>query len=317
MRLSFCTLDVFTAHPFTGNPLAIVWGADGLPDTQLQAIAREFNLSETVFVFPPKDAAHRAQLRIFTPAHELPFAGHPTIGTAVCLAIRDEAEANADMRRGDAEIDRLLVLEEAVGPVRCAVKLPGSTDPAARRMAEARFDLPRLPSTVVEDWRPDPSGIAACLGLAAHDIGFSGHEITRVEAGVPYTLVPVRDLDALSRACVHMAGWREAFGPHSSGDPYLYTAQPGESGTFRSRMFSPDGGIPEDPATGSAAATFAHAIMRFERPADGHHVVTIHQGIEMGRPSQISLELDVEDQALVGARICGEAVMVSEGTLTI
>lgn len=319
MGLTFTTLDVFTDRAFSGNPLAVVDAVNetDLTTERMQAIASEFNLSETVFVMPPHVPSHRARIRIFTPAHELPFAGHPTVGTAVRLALQDAAAGDNPA----GAVDRLLVLEEEVGPVRCAVHLAPTAEGAAnsnvRDTGFARFDLPQLPSAVDDGCALEAAAIAACLNLSPDDIGFDEHVIARFHAGVPYTTIPVRDLDALGRAKVRMDGWREAFGPERAGDPYLYTRSGNGAAEFRARMFSPDGGIPEDPATGSAAATFAGAIMRFEDPADGHHQIEIRQGVEMGRPSRIQLELEVEDGVLHAARIGGHAVVVSTGELLV
>ena len=153
MRSKFFTLDVFTRRRYAGNPLAVVLEPDGLDGTAMQAIAREFNLSETVFVFPPADKAHRAKLRIFTPAAELPFAGHPTVGTAVLLNRLDGGSGKRD-----------IVLEEGIGPVRCSV------EPLDADTGRARFDLARLPAEVGP--AAPPAAVAAALGLDEKDIGF-------------------------------------------------------------------------------------------------------------------------------------------------
>lgn len=295
---SFAVYDVFSSERLAGNPLAVVFDAEGLDDAAMQAIAGEFNLSETVFILPARDSRHRANIRIFTPKHELPFAGHPTVGSAV--AITEAAGA------GEPAI---FVLEEKVGPVRCAV----SKD---EKGMFAEFDLPRLPEPV--PFSVDPAAIAAALGLAPHEIGFENHVVTQYSGGVPYVLVPVKGLAAAGRANLDTRAWMELTGPAEALSPaaFVYCRETVRNGNaFHARMFAGHLGIPEDPATGSAVAAFAGAIMRFDRPADGAWPYPIEQGIEMGRPSLIRLELEVQGGALTGARIGGHAVKVSEGTL--
>ena len=198
MGRRYFILDVFTNQALAGNPLAVVLDGEGLSDARMQAIAREFNLSETVFVLPPETPTHSAKLRIFTPAKELPFAGHPTVGTAILLARERFGEIEEDQ-------NAMVVLEEAVGKVRCGVVLK----PGAAGFAE--FDVPKLA-------RPaDPLGdrdvIAAALGLEPSEIGFENHRPTAYEAGVPFAFVPVADLSTLSRAAPR-AGRQWDEGPH-------------------------------------------------------------------------------------------------------
>jgi trans-2,3-dihydro-3-hydroxyanthranilate isomerase len=186
-QLNFATYDVFTETRFAGNPLAIVFGADALAEAEMQAIAGEFNLSETVFVRAPDYAQHAASVRIFTPTKELPFAGHPTIGCAIALAERE--------RTPDSPADRLLVLEERIGPVRCGVKL--SADGASF----AEFTAPKLSEPVGAG--PSIDAAARALGLAPSDIGFDNHRPSIFSAGVPFAMIPVASIAALGRA--HLA----------------------------------------------------------------------------------------------------------------
>ena len=299
MARRFVTLDVFTDTPHAGNPLAVVLDSDGLDTAAMQAIAREFNLSETVFVQPPAEAGHRAALRIFTPGRELPFAGHPTVGTAVLLALRDGAEGKAS---------DVLVLEEAIGIVPCAVSVKG------QGTGHATFTLPRLP----QETEPASSNaeIAAALGLEASMIGFGRHRPGVFSAGVPFTMVPVADLAAIGAIRLDLARWDAAMKPAAHPNAFVYCRQTAETGHhYHARMFWPGAGIAEDPATGGAVAAFAGAIMAFDKPGDGEHRFVIEQGYEMGRPSQITLELTVAGGALVSARIGGSAVLISEGVL--
>lgn len=305
MPRRFFTLDVFADTPLAGNPLAVVIDAAGLDAGAMQRIAREFNLSETVFVLPPENRRHRARIRIFTPGLEMPFAGHPTVGTAVLLASLDHPDAID----GDEPTDILFGLEETIGIVPCAVTLGGGR-------AFARFELPKLPERDGE--AKDDDRLARALGLEAADIGFDNHRPTVYSAGFPYSLVPVRDLAALGRIRIDTSVWKETFGQEGLGAAYAYTRETALPGSaFRARMFSPGDGIPEDPATGSAVAAFAGAVMAFEAPADGNHRLRIEQGFEMGRPSLIDLSLTVVDGRLIGAAISGAAVIVGEGVLRV
>ena len=299
MPLPFATYDVFTDTPFAGNPLAVVFGADALSDAQMQTIAREFKLSETIFIRAPADARHKASVRIFTPSKELPFAGHPTIGAAIAIA---------EKRHGRGENkDVLLVLEEKIGPVRCGVKV------AREGASFAEFSVPRLS----EPAGPDPSleAAASALGLSAADIGFQAHRPSLFSAGVLFAMVPVASLDALARA--KPASGRTS-ATLSATEVFVYTrAEAAAPHAFRARMFAPEIGIPEDPATGGAAAAFAGVLARFEDLPEGWHTLPILQGVEMGRPSLIGLEVHIANGALAGARIAGKAVKISEGLLQI
>lgn len=297
MRRRFVTLDVFTDRRFAGNPLAVVLEPDGLDTAAMQTIAREFNLSETVFVQPPADKANRAKIRIFTPASELPFAGHPTVGTAVLLGRID----------GGMQ-PRAFVLELGIGPVRCQVTPSGADN------GHALFDLPRLPASVGAP--ADDETIAAALGIDVADIGLDGLRPARWSAGAPYTMVPVRGLEAIKRCRVDHEHWDKAFGFDAHAAAYMFcrgTAAP-EDG-FHTRMFAPRQGVPEDPATGSAAAAFAGYLAAHAGYADGEHNVGIEQGYEMGRPSILTLGMTLEGGRLSAASISGDAVVVIEGTI--
>jgi trans-2,3-dihydro-3-hydroxyanthranilate isomerase len=295
MPLTYEIYDVFTEAPFGGNPLAIVHGAAHLDHLAMQSIAREFNLSETVFVLDAADPRHSAAIRIFMPVGEMPFAGHPTVGTAVALAARSGLDGPS-----------ILVLEENIGPVRCAVK--GSF---------AEFDVPRLPKAFVPG--ANDSTLAAALNLDPQDIGFENHRVGGWSAGVPYVTIPVSGLLPAAKAHVNADAWIEAVGRVEGKvpAPWIYCRETVFTASdFHARMYAPWDGISEDPATGSAAAAFAGQIMRFDEPG-GQTSLTIEQGVEFGRPSTIRLHMEVEGRTLVSARIGGHAVKVAEGTLYV
>jgi trans-2,3-dihydro-3-hydroxyanthranilate isomerase len=296
MRRPFITLDVFTSRRFAGNPLAVVLDSEGLDAAAMQIVAREFNLAETVFVLPANEPSHRARLRIFTPAAELPFAGHPTVGTAVLL------------NRIDGGGAREFVLEEAIGLIRCTTAAIDSD------CGRARFQLARLPEEAGQAAGADK--VAAALGLNAGHVGFDDFRPACWSAGVSLTFVPVRGLDAIRRCQPNLAHWGEAFGEDGPGAAYVFCRESIEcSSSFHARMFAPRLGIMEDPATGAAAAAFAGVLAHFAPPPDGDHDLTIEQGYEMDRPSLIQLSVTVKNRQLVAAAIAGEAIAVSEGTI--
>jgi trans-2,3-dihydro-3-hydroxyanthranilate isomerase len=300
MRRRYVLLDVFTDKPLSGNPLAVVLDAEGLEPARMQAIAAEFNLSETVFVLPAANPVREAQLRIFTPTKEMPFAGHPTVGTAVLLA-------GERLGWGGEEAEAVMVLEEGAGPVRCGVFLRG-------RLGHALVTAPHLP--VQRGPARQSDAIAAALGLEPQEIGFENHHPVNFDAGVPYAFVPVQNVAVIACVAPQPALWEKAFGEVQ--DVYCYTRETVAVGRqFHARMFAPGVGITEDPATGSAVAAMAGVIHHFDALPSGTHRAIVEQGFEMGRPSLIALEMDVAPGRLQGVRIGGDAVVVGEGTLDL
>lgn len=303
MDRHYSIYDVFTDTKLAGNPLAVVFDGDGLDTEAMQAITREFNLSETVFVQTSNHPAHTT-LRIFTPAHELPFAGHPTVGTAIALAERAHGS--------DASIDLVSVLEEKVGPVRCAVKLrPGEA-------SFAEFDLPQ--KSVRTELRLDKQALADSLGLKISDIGFENHVPSVWSAGVPFLMLPLHNLAAVEQIDFDVQLWEKNVpvigGRLASAYAYCRGGKH-HAARFHARMFSPNMGISEDPATGAAAAALSGAIHHFDGLPDGHHPILIEQGVEMGRPSFIHLHIDVQQGDISRARIGGQAVRVATGVLDL
>ncbi len=296
MRRRLFTLDVFTDTPLAGNPLAVVLDAEGLDTDRMQAIAREFNLSETVFVGPPRDPVNTAALRIFTPARELPFAGHPTVGTAVLLA---EQRAPELLARQDLSI----VLEETIGIVQCVARRP-------KGRTRASFTLPRLPQaagTALAD-----ADLAKALSIDTDELGFGTHRACLMSAGVPFTLVPLRSVEAVDRAWPDLSVWPEDLAA------FVYAKREAAGHLeFYARMFAPTLGLIEDPATGSAVAAFAGVLPEAERLAEGDHTVVVWQGVAMGRPSHITLGLDIAGGRLESGSIGGQAVVVTEGTIDL
>lgn len=306
MARDFAIYDVFTHRPLAGNPLAVVFDGSGLSDERMQAIAREFNLSETIFFLPAEKQTHTAGARIFTTHRELPFAGHPTVGGAIALAERTHGA-------GEVDLDLVQMLEEKVGPVRCAVRL------AKDGPSFCEFDLPRLSANHAADISRE--AVAAAIGVGPHEIGFENHVIGCWSAGVPYVLVPLRDIDAVERARCDPGLW-EALAPMADGQlAFAYAYCRGglrHDAAYHARMFAPnEGTIWEDAATGSAVAALSGAIHRFDALLDGSHARIIEQGVEMERPSIIHLHIEVENGSVARARICGQAVQVAAGQIFI
>jgi trans-2,3-dihydro-3-hydroxyanthranilate isomerase len=285
MNLPFHVFDVFTDTPFTGNPLAIVEEADGLSTAQMQIIAREFNLSETIFVMAPADPANTARVRIFFPTAEIPFAGHPTIGCALHLAAA----------RGLSE----LVLEEEAGLV-----------PVTIRDGRAEFTAPVLPESL---GGPVDADLAArAVGLEA--VGFGSHRPAAWIGGPGFVYLPVPDRATLSRARTVEPHWSTLMAVCGVDSGYLYC--PAEGG-YAARMFSPTAGIPEDPATGSASAILAAQLLASGALPDGKTTLQLWQGGDMGRPSEIGFSAYVTNKLLTAVRISGQAVLISKGQMRV
>ncbi|WP_430449316.1 PhzF family phenazine biosynthesis protein [Rhodophyticola sp.] len=292
MMLPFATYDVFTDTAFAGNPLAIVEQADALGTAQMQALAREFNLSETLFVQTPDDPSHTAKVRIFFPTAEIPFAGHPTIGCAIHLA-------STAQPAGDFET--LITLEEVAGLVPVTVTRRGQS-------ITAELTAPKIPAP--HPGTADPARVAAALDLPRDAIG--PHRPGIWQGGPAFLYAPVTDLGALARARPVEPHWSALMEAADVDSAYLYTAAgPG----YRARMFSPTAGIHEDPATGSASAILAGQLLANGALTEGTTVTDLLQGVEMGRPSAIRLTTEIAGTRIVAIRIAGGAVPISHGQI--
>ncbi|WP_395661275.1 PhzF family phenazine biosynthesis protein [Aestuariivirga sp.] len=302
MKLPFHTYDVFTNRRFGGNPLAIVEEADGLSDAEMQAIAREFNLSETIFVRAPKDKANTASVRIFFPAAEIPFAGHPTVGCAIHLASRKYKQG--------CSFETTIRLEEVAGLVPVKVSRIGDVPRAEFTAPVIPFEAgPAVPA--VED-------MARALGIEPGDIGFEGHAMRLLEGGPRFLYVPVKTRGALARARPCEPEWSRSFRPLGTGMVYLYTRGGDHAETsFRARALAPGEGIPEDPATGSATTILAAQLLAAETLPDGTHRFRLEQGYEMGRPSDLWLAFDIAGAKLAAVRVAGQAVQIMSGVLEL
>ncbi|MEM8958127.1 MAG: PhzF family phenazine biosynthesis protein [Pseudomonadota bacterium] len=296
--IAYRVLDVFTDRPLAGNPLAVIPEADGLAPDRMQAIAREFNLSETVFVVPSDDPDCLARLRIFAPGMELPFAGHPVIGTAVLLAGLGTVFGQS--------VGPNFTLETGIGRVPCSLRTAGGLTHATLVNGAPLNQF----GTVA------PELIAACLDIAPDRITAARHAPTMASKGLPYALVELVDLPALAACRPNSAGFARAEAQHATGQGpfsvYAYVRRGPEA--CAARMFDPLSGIPEDPATGSAAAALAGFLADL---TDAPVRLTIDQGVEMGRPSRIETEARLRADGGSDVSVSGSAVEVMEGTLRL
>ena len=295
MKLPFCTVDVFTEQRFGGNPLAVFVDAPDLSDELMQSIAREFNLSETVFIVKPRDPRALRRLRIFTPARELPFAGHPTIGAAQVLV--EEGLAF-----------REFLFEAEVGLVPITVK----------RQENGAWFVQLTTATLPQEGPAAPSvaELSELLNVAESDLLQEGDFAQFYSCGVPFLFVPLRNRSVLGQVNVDHALSRKLQATAGASQVFAFSYDPERPGSdIRARMFAPAFGITEDPATGSAAAAFAGYLAQRAAKQDGTLRWTIEQGFEMGRPSIIYLETDVAERAVTAVRVGGTAVRVSDGVL--
>ena len=300
MQRRYITVDVFTDRAFGGNPLAVVLDAQGLSTAQMQAIATEFNYSETTFVLPPQDPAHDAQVRIFTVRHELPFAGHPNVGTAFVLA----TQAATPPAR--------LLFEEKAGLVPVEILTEKGRVVAAELTAPQ--PLKRLTQLSGEQ-------AAACLSLSASDVKTDRHPPQIASVGLPFLMVELASRDALRRAKPDAAAFAKTLPIDGNDAIYFYTREVPASEMpldLQARMLHPGAsGLCEDPATGSATAAAAALLADLATQRDGEFKLRIGQGVDMGRPSLLLTRVRKENGAVVSAHVGGACVEMMEGTFRL
>jgi trans-2,3-dihydro-3-hydroxyanthranilate isomerase len=301
MQLTFVTVDVFTDRQFGGNPLAVVIDAGGLSSRQMQAIAAEFNLAETTFVLPPKDAAHTAQVRIFTPRAEMPFAGHPNVGTAFVLAREGICHGRPVGREA-------MVFEEAAGLVRIELLRQGSAVVGAMLAAPQRL--------VVGD-AVAPEVVAEACAIAVDHIETRHHQPCIASCGVPLIFVELKERRALAAAQPRA----DVFARHLPRDRvtgiHLYVQAADASADIQCRMFAPLHGIPEDPATGAANVALIGLLAKLRPEPDLQLAKRIAQGVDMGRPSLLEARAEKTAGTVTATYVGGTCVPVMRGTLDL
>jgi trans-2,3-dihydro-3-hydroxyanthranilate isomerase len=302
--LKFYQADVFTSQPFGGNPVAVVPEADGLTDDQLQQIAREMNLSETVFVFPPTDKAAVVRLRIFTPTQEIPFAGHPVIGTFYVLAELGLLPTTESITR---------FLQE------CNIGLfPVELHAKDGRVVRVVMTQPKPEFLGALEETEDLYKVAGALGLSKFVIAESKWPIEVVSTGLPVIIVPVRTLTAVRSIrpdASAIADVCRRFGANGIMVFTTVTVEPFAS--VHTRMFAPSIGILEDPATGSASGALgAYLVQNGVVEVGPTTEIIAEQGYEIDRPSRILVQVESDDDVIQNVKVGGHCVMVAEGTMT-
>ena len=292
MRYDFMILDVFTDKAFGGNQLAVLTDARGITADAMQMIAREFNFPETTFVLPPKDPANARHVRIFTPGGELPFAGHPTIGSACALVASGHSEVGE------------VVLEEGVGPVAVTTRNGGGTYSARLRLNRA----------------PDTSGVVARAEDLAAVISLEQEDILQVFCagmGPKFTFVQVGSRETVDRAQLDHEQWRQLLVGTWGPNLFVFTGELRDGAELYSRMFAPALGIAEDPATGAAAASIVGAAAMAQESRQREFQLNIVQGVAMGRPSLLGASAQFDKGTLVSIEVGGNCVLVAEGQIDV
>jgi trans-2,3-dihydro-3-hydroxyanthranilate isomerase len=298
MKYRYYICDVFTETRFGGNQLAVLPKADGLSDHQMQQITREFNFSESAFVFPAK-AGNTRHVRIFTPGGEIPFAGHPNVGTAFVLATAGElGEINSSLTvtfEEEAGLVPVTIDCEKGAVVRCEVTAPQS------------FSLGKTVAIQL---------VASAISLSPHDILTDTHQPQVCSVGLPFVITELKDRTALERARINMSGFDALAEVESKPSMHLYVRL-SDGFDIRARMFAPLSGVPEDPATGSASCALAGLLAHYKEEPGGSFSWRIAQGVEMGRPSTLIARAKKADGAVQATWVGGSCVMVSEGFIQV
>jgi trans-2,3-dihydro-3-hydroxyanthranilate isomerase len=299
MKLNFVTVDVFTSTQFAGNPLGVVLNAEGLSGGQMQAIAAEFNLAETTFVLPPKDPANTAEVRIFTPRYEMPFAGHPNVGTAFALA-------RAGTSYGRAVARDAVTFEEKAGIVPISLLRDGDTVTGARLASPQGLTLGAvIPAEL----------IASACSLSVDDIETANHPPIIASCGAPFVVAELKDRSRLMAAAARSDVFLRDISKLPVTSIFIYT-RVAESGLdIRARMFAPHHGIAEDPATGSANVALVGLLAELRPEPDLRISRTIAQGVEMGRPSLLQADAEKKDGTVTATYVGGRCVPVMSGTI--
>jgi trans-2,3-dihydro-3-hydroxyanthranilate isomerase len=304
LKYRFYTCDVFTETRFGGNPLAVLPKGEGLSDRQMQQITREFNFSETAFVFPAK-AGHTRHVRIFTPGGEIPFAGHPNVGTAFVLAGTGEF--------GEITSSLTVTFEEKAGLVSVAIRAEQGNIVSCELAAPQSLSLGKtVPAELV----------ASAVSLDREDIVTDTHHPQICSVGLPFVFTELRDRAALERARINMSGFEALCDLGVNPQLHLYVrvseSEPDWHGfDIRARMFAPLSGVPEDPATGSASCALAGLLAHYKEGPSGSFAWRIAQGVEMGRPSTLIARAEKADGTVQATWVGGSCVMVSEGFIQV
>jgi trans-2,3-dihydro-3-hydroxyanthranilate isomerase len=301
MKLNFVTVDVFTGTQFVGNPLAVVLNAEGLSTERMQAIAAEFNLAETTFVLPPKHPAHTAEVRIFTPRYEMPFAGHPNVGTAFALG-------RAGTSYGQTVGSDRVIFEEKAGLVPISLLKDGAAVTGARLASPQSLTLgAEIPVEL----------IASACSLSIDDIETANHRPRIASCGAAFILAELKGRAKLAAAAARSDVFMREVSKQPATSIMIYTQVDEGDIDIRARMFAPHHGIPEDPATGSANVALIGLLAKLRPEPDLRISKTIAQGVEMGRPSILKAEAEKENGVVTATYIGGRCVAVMSGIIEL
>ncbi len=301
MKLDFVTVDVFTDRQFGGNPLAVITNAQGLSGERMQAIAAEFNLAETTFVLPPKDPAHTAEVRIFTPKAEMPFAGHPNVGTAFVLA-------RAGTSYGRPVTGDRLVFEEKAGLVKMDITHEAGAVVATRLAAP-------VPLSFGEEI--DPALVAQACSLKPEDLKLDVHPPRVASCGAPLLFVELKSREALKRAAPRAEIFARDLPRDRIVGIHLYVQAKDGGIDVHTRMFAPEHGILEDPATGAANVALIGVLTHHRPEADITLARTIGQGFDMGRPSVLQASAEKKEGKVVATYIGGRCKPMMSGVIEL
>jgi|SRR5688572_25756260 trans-2,3-dihydro-3-hydroxyanthranilate isomerase len=301
MRYKYYICDVFTDTRFGGNQLAVLPFADGLTTEEMQQITREFNFAESSFVLPPR-SGHTRQVRIFTPAKEIPFAGHPNVGTAFALATTGGF--------GEIRDSMTVTFEEEAGLVPIRIE----------RRGQRLFCELTAPEKLSIGQAVSLQSVATAISLTPDDFVTTTHPPQVASVGLPFIMVQLKDRATLKRARINTGAFDALASAGVPPDVHMYVRTPrakDDDFDIHVRMFAPLDGIPEDPATGSANCAMAAMLTHYDRTSSGTFRYRISQGVEIGRPSVLEARVEKRDGALVSAHIGGGSVLVSEGWIDL
>ena len=305
MKYRFYIVDVFSPCSFGGNQLAVLPEAQGISSEGMQKIAREFNFAETTFVLPPSDPSASARVRIFTPAREVDFAGHPTVGTACAL------------HYGEHTSQQNLILEENIGPIHVEVT---PAPYASYDRDDSKEDYPLLTAVFVNtaplecsDHQIAHEDLSEMLTLGQDAI----KQVFFASVGLRFCFIQLNDKEAVDRASLNKNIWEKVLKGAWAEAVYIFTGTLKDGGTLYARMFAPAFGIEEDPATGSAAAALVGKAAVMSAQEEGEFALLIHQGVAMGRHSEMLTKATLQDKALVSVSVGGATAMTAQGEMEV
>ena len=303
MNYNYYIADVFTRQIFSGAQIAVFPKADGLSNEHMQLLARELNLSETVFVFHPDSESTTRKMRIFSPLGEIDFAGHPIIATAYVLGCCGDINLTEAITH--------VVFEQNVGPIDVNI--------SANQGKPVFVQFSRKISSIVDRFAPTDEELSSFLSIKQSELDHKKYSPRLVSCGVPYLIVPVWSYETVRKAKFNFPAWSQSTAPQTAAQEILLFAPktPFSDSDFNARLLGPRIGINEDPPVGSAMPAFASYLCSFEHTRKGTHTFAVDRGDAQSRRSVINLEMDHKGQGLLTLRVGGEAVMFAQGTVML